>query len=173
MKYKFLKNFLFVSVLSGCSASHIPVTDPVPSVVDVVSETSPTISRFAGKPTALFFWSSWCRVCVLELPAIDRLARTMQPEGLNVVAIAMMDSKEAAEAAMKGAGFHVPVILDPEARIGKELGVNGLPAMVLLDSHGNIQPMLGATSGPRNWDDPNIREFLRGFLKASVSGKVA
>lgn len=165
-------SLVMIIFMSGCSISRGGgVSSDVislnaesnPSVVDEISDTSPTLSRFAGKPTAIFFWSSWCKVCVSELPAIDRFAQ-QRPAGLAVYAVALLDSKDTAESAMKAAQFKVPVILDTKARIGRELGINGLPAMVLLDAHGKVQPLFKQASGPRDWDDPSIAEKIKRFL---------
>ena len=49
-----------------------------------------SLSRFAGKPLLLYFWSTTCGVCLREVPGLIRLHDDLaDPTGLVIVSIAM------------------------------------------------------------------------------------
>jgi len=131
------------------------------------------LPELAGHPTALFFWASWCRICVTELPRINALADSLQKASgdavkLKIFTVASLDSKSNAELAMRSQDFNVPVFLDATGTLSRELGFSSLPAMVLLDKNGAILSMLDPQDGlkkriiigPREWDDPRVLKYL-------------
>jgi len=165
----------------ACSCAQMQSSvSPVPAlgVIDQVTSNGPTTEKFVGKPTALFFCSCWCKVCVEELPRIDRLARALESRGIQVRAVAMMDDRVSAESTIRAKNFQAAVVLDTEGRIGKAVGVHGLPAMVLLNSQGQVRNMLDPADGierklidgPRNWDDPEVATYLLGVKSCDSQG---
>lgn len=131
------------------------------------------LPELAGHPTALFFWASWCRVCITELPRINALADSLQKASggavkLKVITVASLDSKSNAELAMSAQDFAVPVFLDATGMLSRELGFSSLPAMVLLDKNGAVLLMLDPQDGvkkrfivgPREWDDQRVLRYL-------------
>jgi hypothetical protein len=80
----------------------------------------------------------------------------------------MFDAEADALAAARRAQFTVPIVLDPLKRLGASLGVNALPAMILLDAHGarslTMDPESGALTsqvqGPREWRSERVMKFL-------------
>lgn len=170
----FLASVLTCALISalgcaGSTASREPALErPIPGVVATVAEPHSALAKFKGRPTAIFFWSSWCRVCVSELSSIAHLARAVEPHGVTVISVAMFDAEADALAAARRTQFAVPIVLDPLKRLGASLGVNALPAMILLDANGarslTIDPQSGALTaqvqGPREWRSERVMEFL-------------
>lgn len=176
---KIVLNWFLASVLTcaiigalGCAGStasrEAAVERPIPGVVATVAEPQSVLATLKGRPTAIFFWSSWCRVCVSELPSIAQLASAVEPHGVTVISVAMFDAEADALAAARRAQFTVPIVLDPLKRLGASLGVNALPAMILLDAHGarslTMDPESGAITsqvqGPREWRSERVMKFL-------------
>ena len=99
------------------------------------NETS--LAAFAGKPTLVNLWASWCAPCVKELPTLDRLARA-QDGKLNVVAISQdMAPHASVEAFLKE---HKIAALesyqDPKMALSGALDAEVLPTSVLYDASG-------------------------------------
>ena len=99
------------------------------------NETS--LSDFAGKPTLVNFWASWCAPCVKELPTLDQLARS---EGgrLSVVAISQDDGPHASvEAFLKTHKIEtLDSYQDPKMALAGALGAEVMPTSVLYDANG-------------------------------------
>jgi len=99
------------------------------------NETS--IKAFAGKPTLVNLWASWCAPCVKELPTLDQLARA-EDGRLNVVAVSQDDAPHASvEAFLK---THKIATLDsyqdPKMALSGALGAEVMPTSVLYDANG-------------------------------------
>jgi thiol-disulfide isomerase/thioredoxin len=95
------------------------------------------LAAFAGKPTLVNFWASWCAPCVKELPTLDQLARAHDGK-LNVVAISQDDAPHASvEAFLK---THKIAALDsyqdPKMALAGALGAEVMPTSVLYDASG-------------------------------------
>ena len=111
---------------------------PAPAVAFKDPEGNDTsLKDFAGKPTLVNFWASWCAPCIKELPTLDLLAQ--QQEGkLNLVAISQDDAPHASvEAFLK---THKIAALDsyqdPKMALIGALGADVMPTSVLYDSSG-------------------------------------
>lgn len=42
-----------------------------------------------GRPLVLHFWATWCAPCISELPTLARLARKIQPRGIDFIAVSL------------------------------------------------------------------------------------
>jgi thiol-disulfide isomerase/thioredoxin len=95
------------------------------------------LSAFAGKPTLVNLWASWCAPCVKELPTLDKLARAEDGK-LNVVAISQdMGPHASVEAFLKTHGIAMlESYQDPKMGLSGALGAEVLPTSILLDSSG-------------------------------------
>lgn len=96
------------------------------------------LRAFAGKPTLVNLWASWCAPCVKELPTLDKLAQAQQGK-VNVVAISQdMDAPHASVVAFLNT--HKIAALksyqDPKMALSGALGAEVLPTSILYDSKG-------------------------------------
>ena len=102
-----------------------------------------SLADFAGTPTVINFWASWCAPCVVELPAFEAVHRELQPQvaflGLNVG-----DEPAAARALVERTGVTYPLATDPDSGIFQAFGGIGMPTTVLVDADGIIVTMIGS-----------------------------
>src|SRR5689334_18570405 len=96
-------------------------------------ETS--LKAFAGKPTLVNLWASWCAPCVKELPTLDKLAQA-QGGKLNVVAISQDDGPHpSVDAFLKSHRIAtLDSYQDPKMALSGALGAEVLPTSVLFDA---------------------------------------
>ncbi|MBT3179778.1 MAG: TlpA family protein disulfide reductase [Candidatus Marinimicrobia bacterium] len=103
--------------------------------------TQTKLSDFRGKIVVLQFTASWCSVCRLEMPHLEKdLWRKYKDNGLILIGI---DRDEPLETVLKfknDVGITYPLALDPNADIfglyaNKESGVT---RNVVIDTTGNI-----------------------------------
>lgn len=86
--------------------------------------------------TLLQFWASWCSACDERMPELVRARREVS--GIEFVGIALEHGAERAEfeEALKRHGIDWPQVVDEggwKGRIASLLGLQGLPALVLVD----------------------------------------
>lgn len=102
-----------------------------------------SLADFAGTPTVINFWASWCAPCVVEMPAFEAVHRELHPQvaflGLNVG-----DEPGAARALVERTGVTYPLATDPDSTIFQAFGGIGMPTTVLVDADGIIVTMIGS-----------------------------
>ncbi|MDH5526569.1 MAG: TlpA family protein disulfide reductase [Nitrospirota bacterium] len=124
--------------------------------------TTVTLEDYRGKLVVLNFWATWCRPCIREMPALERLSRQLGPDGLIVLAISLdRDNKESVQAFVEGYGWKLPVLLDPFADVGDAYLVSAMPSTYVIGPEGTIY---GRALGPREWDGEAALTLFRALL---------
>src|SRR3569623_534364 len=120
----------------GVDRSHKGQAAPATGFHDLNGKTT-SLKAFAGKPTLVNLWASWCAPCVKELPSLDRLAQSTNGK-LNVVAISQdMATHPSVVAFLKAhkiatlGSYH-----DPKMALSGALNAQVLPTAILYDANG-------------------------------------
>jgi thiol-disulfide isomerase/thioredoxin len=100
------------------------------------------------------FWASWCPECVVELPAVGRVAARCAGV-VNVVAVNVAESLEAAQAFRSRHGSTLPLLRDAEGRLWRRFA-RALPANLIVTRDGE-----SVTIGPH--DDEAWEQRTRQF----------
>lgn len=114
-------------------------------------------SELVGKVVVINFWSTWCRPCLHELPAIDRLAKTLGDRG-QVLAVAVGDSIEAVRAYRERSGLSIPLIADEDKTLADQWSVIAVPSTFVLDPSGRITLRV---VGEYDWRSQTLIERIR------------
>ena len=104
-----------------------------------------TMAEFRGRPVLLTFWASWCGPCRVELPELSELYGELVGYGFVLVTVNVDQHPTMGRRFLENLGLNLPVYrLDP--RVTKALGVDALPANILLDTEGRfVQAFKGYT----------------------------
>jgi thiol-disulfide isomerase/thioredoxin len=134
----------------GTSADKLGFNDP---------DGKPTsLAAFAGKPTLVNLWASWCAPCVKELPTLDQLARAEEGK-LNVVAISQDDAPHPSVVAFLKA-HRIDTLdsyQDPKSHLLYGLGAEVLPTSILFDANGKE---IWRYVGDQDWTSPAAAKLL-------------
>lgn len=130
------------------------------------------MSEFAGKALLVNFWATWCVPCREEMPALDALAASADPDKFAVVPINLdlgAEGVEKAQAFLDEVGLsNLPLYADPSFAAFERLKTNGvaigLPATLLLDSQGCE---LAVLQGPAEWDSDQGRAVITELIEQS------
>ncbi|MCI0437136.1 MAG: TlpA family protein disulfide reductase [Gemmatimonadetes bacterium] len=127
-----------------------------------------TLESLRGRVVLLNVWATWCKPCVREMPALQRLHEALDDEGLSVVAVsvdnaALMlgDTQGDVRAFIDQHGITFTVLLDPGSRIESTFRVTGLPMTFVIDREGVLRDRI---LGPREWDTPESLSGMRELL---------
>lgn len=117
---------------------------------------------FAGKPTLVNLWASWCTPCMVEMPSLLKFKEHYAAQ-LNVVAISVEDTMKPAmvgnlleKRQLTGLTGYV----DTAGNFMK-MGLRGIPTSFLIGSNGQI---LYRLEGDADWSGPETQEFFDVFL---------
>lgn len=117
-----------------------PAVTSLPDIAlaDLHTGDQVALSTFAGKPTIINLWASWCGPCKAELPVLAEMASRMDAK-VRFVGIDFADENPAgARALAKKSGIGYRLLADPDSRLRKDLQVIGLPQTVFVDARGTI-----------------------------------
>lgn len=96
-----------------------------------------SLSRFAGRPIILVFFSPRCGDCKEEIPYLEELYHTYQEKNLTIVGVGVHNKKEVQEFVQNN-NVSFPVVMDETLEVSKSFGVFFLPHLVFFNKKGKI-----------------------------------
>ncbi|MGH7503764.1 MAG: peroxiredoxin family protein [Longimicrobiales bacterium] len=128
------------------------------------------LSDLRGRAVLLNVWATWCKPCVREMPALERVHQKLGSLGLDVVAVSVdnaafgvADPAHSVRAFSEEYGLTFTILLDPQSRIESKFRLVGLPMTFLIDREGRVvETIIGA----RDWDSPEMEAELRTLLES-------
>ena len=132
----FLMAVMAVTALSAAAAL------PSVSLKDINGKTVDTATLSNdGKPFVISFFALWCKPCNRELKAISEIYDEWQEEtGMRLVAVSIDEAQNAQKVKpfVESKGWEYEVLLDPNGEFKRQMGVNDIPHVFVVDGVGNI-----------------------------------
>lgn len=132
----FLMAVMAVTALSAAAAL------PSVSLKDINGKTVDTATLSNdGKPFVISFFALWCKPCNRELKAISEIYDEWQEEtGMRLVAVSIDEAQNAQKVKpfVESKGWEYEVLLDPNGEFKRQMGVNDIPHVFVIDGEGNI-----------------------------------
>ncbi len=115
-----------------------PAAVPLPPLtLSSLEGGSVSLADFAGRPTVVNLWATWCPPCRREMPALQR-AQAANPD-LNIVFVNQGEESHTVAAFLDRQGLVLSnVLVDPESRTGAALGHSALPTTLFFNAHGQL-----------------------------------
>lgn len=153
--------------LRGGYGEYQPASDPIAApLVAFLDPDGNTIKldAFMNRIVVLNFWATWCAPCIKELPSLDRLQASLDPDQARVVLVTI-DRKgtEVAQPFLKDLGIkNLTTYADLQAELAQSLGAIGLPMTVILDREGRVR---GQLQGDADWDSDAAKALVRHYVE--------
>ena len=132
----FLMAVMAVTALSAAAAL------PSVSLKDINGKTVDTATLSNdGKPFVISFFALWCKPSNRELKAISEIYDEWQEEtGMRLVAVSIDEAQNAQKVKpfVESKGWEYEVLLDPNGEFKRQMGVNDIPHVFVVDGEGNI-----------------------------------
>ena len=99
------------------------------------------LSSLKGKVVLIDFWASWCRPCMISMPALKKTYAKYKDQGFEIYGVSLdRDSSRWANTitAQKLVWKHVSDLKYWSNAAAKKYSVHGIPATFLIDKNGNI-----------------------------------
>ncbi|MDD5506159.1 MAG: TlpA disulfide reductase family protein, partial [Candidatus Omnitrophica bacterium] len=91
------------------------------------------LSGLTGRPSILFFWTTWCPYCRSELRALNKMYPQMEKEGITVFAVNVGEENYKVKRFLKDYALDVRVLLDEEGLAAKNYKLRGVPTYVFIN----------------------------------------
>ena len=121
-----------------------------------------SLEDFRGSVVFLNFWATWCPPCREEMPSMQLLYDELHDEGLEILAVNVLEDPQIAEAFIDEAGFTYPVKLDRDGRVMMRYGVRAYPTTFLIDRQGYV---IGVRPGYHDWGTDSVIADMRTLLE--------
>jgi peroxiredoxin len=130
--------------------------------VDLATGDSVTLDRFRGQVVLINIWATWCEPCRVEMPSIERLYRSLGPQGLKIasVSIDVADPSVVRRFAQEY-GLTFPILQDRSRSIERIYQTTGVPETFVVDKGGVIVKKVAMA---HSWDAPIEQDLIRRML---------
>ena len=121
------------------------------------------LQDFVGKHVVVNFWATWCAPCRKEMPMLSELQGEFGGETFDVITIATgRNSIPGIRKFLDEVGVdNLPLYLDPKSKLGREMGVLGLPITVILDPQGRE---IARMRGDAEWNSDSAKAVIRALI---------
>lgn len=142
------KRYLIAIVIAGIiliviSAIHFferPKSGDVapPFTLKDISGKEISLESEKGKIVFLNFWSTWCGVCLSEVPTIEKLYEEFKGRDVEVLTVLVDDDGRNLKDIKKKMVLNYPVATDPEGKTADSYQVWGVPESFIIGRDGVI-----------------------------------
>ncbi len=168
--------------VAGCTAGRGPGDGPV-----TVGSLAPDfelplldggtirLSDLRGKVVFLNFWATWCAPCLVEMPDMDLLNRSLDHPGFVMLSVSVDEGGEqVVRSILEENSWSFPVLMDARqanrrlsSRTGRAFGISGVPETFIINPGGYI---VRHEVGPRKWASSKEQEYFRRMLAQGDNG---
>lgn len=153
------------SVLSGCAKEGTtpPAPKPAPDFsLKTLDGKTLRLFEHRGKVVLVDFWGTYCPPCMEAIPSLVQLRNQLKPSGFEIIGVACdlgPEGKKLIAEAVRKMRISYPIVRVDD-KTAQEYGVDGLPALFLIDRQGNLlDSYVGAT------DHDALEARIRGLVE--------
>ena len=171
--------FVFLSFMGAASTgkagekiahvfSRLAQPFPVPEIAFRDAEgKSRGFIEFRGKVVVAYVWATWCPICAIDMPNLDRLQGKLSSKYTAVIPLSIdRGGNRFVHSFYKKKGIRfLQVYQDQDSILAAVLGIRGTPTAFLIDRSGIV---IGISEGAADWNAP---EVLRALKKLSRPDK--
>jgi thiol-disulfide isomerase/thioredoxin len=119
-----------------------------------------SIESFRGKTVILNLWAPWCAPCLAEMPSLDRLAARLPQKDFAIIPVTKDPVGPSPSKAVfdKLALKRLNLYLDPDGKLGTDVGARGYPTTLILGANGAA---VAYREGETDWDSDAMIAKLR------------
>ena len=118
--------------------------NPVAIAFEAIDGRKVDVAKMKGKVVLIDFWATWCGPCVAELPNVKKTYAKYHKKGFEIVGISLDSNKGKLTNFVEDNDMPWPQQFDGKGwknQYAVEFGIQGIPAMWLIDKKGNLVDM--------------------------------
>ncbi len=129
---------LSLALILGLALNFINPAFAADIVLNDLQSQPANLSSLAGKPTVLFFWTTWCPYCRTELKDLNKMRPQMEKEGVVVFAVNVGEPVYKVTNFLKNYALSIRVLLDKEAQAAENYGIRGVPTYIFINKNNQV-----------------------------------
>ncbi|WP_285907797.1 TlpA family protein disulfide reductase [Pseudodesulfovibrio pelocollis] len=118
---------------SGGAEGESPAAKGFPAMDSAGLDTY--LAQSAGKPSILFFWTTWCPSCKQQIAEMERLHASRGAD-VNILSISLDEDEAALHAFFKDKATTLPVFHGDQS-LAARFKVEAIPTLAVFDAGGN------------------------------------
>jgi cytochrome c biogenesis protein CcmG/thiol:disulfide interchange protein DsbE len=113
---------------------------PVPafSLRDATGGAVVTSRQLDGHYAVVYFFATWCPVCVAEVPGLVSFYSHWHSRGIDLIGIGYQDSRVTEAQFARQDGISWPLLVDPGDQAALRFGIFGIPETFVIDPAGTV-----------------------------------
>jgi peroxiredoxin len=127
-----------------------------------------SLADLSGNVVLINVWATWCKPCVREMPALQRLYDRFHDRGLEVLAVSIDEDLPLLPGGtgdvagfVRDLGLSFRVLHDPAGNVKRTFNVIAVPVTIVITRDGRIHEKV---LGERAWDDPGHAAKVEALL---------
>lgn len=134
----------------------VNVGNPFPELkVSTLSGEPASTQQFAGKALVVNVWATWCGPCRRELPSLQRLANTLDPQRFAVIGVSIDSDDHLLREFLIDRKVTFPNFHDAQMTVASQvLGLRAYPSTFLVSADGIVRRVVERAEA---WDSENWR----------------
>lgn len=133
--------WLLVGVLFvfACEGGGAKVGLPAPPLkLERLGGGTVDIAELKGKVVLVNFWATWCKPCLEEMPAFEKLHRELEGKPFALLAVSIDKRPNDVQQVASRHNLSFPILLDSSESTARSWGTSGVPETFLIDQEGKI-----------------------------------
>jgi len=116
--------------------------------------------EFRGKVVVLYVWATWCPICAIDMPDLDRLQGKLNSKYTAVIPLSIdRGDIRFLHSFYKKKGIRfLQVYQDQDSILAAVLGIRGTPTAFLIDRSGIV---IGVSEGATDWNASGVLRSLK------------
>ena len=87
----------------------------------------------------LNFWATWCGPCTEEIPALNDLHESLDPDDFELLGINLDEDESKAIHLANKMDVNFPVLFDRDKNVSRSFDIKAMPTTIIIDRSGKIR----------------------------------
>ena len=161
---------LLMGLLGACDKPPAPAAAPLVEgqpfpafMLDFISSRNDAASAWQGKMLVLNVWATWCPPCRREMPDLELLSKTLDPQRFAVIGLSVDGDTLLAAEFLVQHGITFANFFDQNGQVARPLALQAYPQTFVIAPD---RILLRRIIGHREWGNPEMVSMLEGLYQA-------